>query len=89
MNFSKGKISIEEAKEMDMVSYLSSLGYEPVKIKEADHLIMGKESSDNFRSFLQTQLLCPLIKGEKYSTLLFFPFHPKGLSTSIFFISLP
>lgn len=37
MNFRKQRISIEEAKEMDMVDYLSKLGYEPVKIRKADY----------------------------------------------------
>ena len=37
MDFRKQKLSIAEAKEMDMVQYLSLLGYEPSKIRNNDY----------------------------------------------------
>ncbi|MDT0641608.1 toprim domain-containing protein [Zunongwangia sp. F363] len=37
MDFRKQKLSIEEAKEMDMVQYLSLLGHEPSKIRNNDY----------------------------------------------------
>ena len=36
MEIRKQKLSIREAKEMDMVGYLSTLGFEPAKIKGND-----------------------------------------------------
>lgn len=37
MDFRKQRLSIEAAKEMDMVDYLSNLGYEPSKIRNNDY----------------------------------------------------
>ena len=37
MNFSKQRLSIEEARQTDMVDYLSNLGYEPAKVRGHDY----------------------------------------------------
>ncbi len=37
MDFRNKRLSIEEAKQMDMVGYLSRLGYEPSKIRKSDY----------------------------------------------------
>lgn len=37
MDFRKQRLSIEEAKAMDMIHYLSTLGYEPSKIRNNDY----------------------------------------------------
>ncbi len=37
MDFSKNRLSISEAKEIDMVHFLAGLGYEPAKIRNNDY----------------------------------------------------
>ena len=51
MDFRRQKLSIAEAKEMDMVQYLSSLGYEPSKIKGNDHWYRSPLRQENTPSF--------------------------------------
>ncbi len=51
MNFGKQGLSIAEAKEMDMVDYLSKLGYEPAKIRNADHWYLSPLRDEHTPSF--------------------------------------
>ncbi len=51
MDFRKQKLSIAEAKEMDMVQYLSSLGHEPSKIKSNDYWYHSPLREENTASF--------------------------------------
>lgn len=52
MNFRKTKASCSEARQMDIVSYLSSLGYEPARVKNSDywyHSPLRKEKTPSFK----------------------------------------
>ncbi|KGO80781.1 DNA primase [Flavobacterium beibuense F44-8] len=51
MDFRKQKLSIAEAKEMDMVQYLSSLGHEPSKIRNNDYWYHSPLREENTASF--------------------------------------
>ena len=51
MDFSKKGLSCAEAKEMDMVQYLSSLGYEPTKIKANDYWYLSPLHAEKTASF--------------------------------------
>src|SRR5690606_21432957 len=51
MDFRKQKLSIAEAKEMDMVQYLSSLGHEPSKIKNNDYWYLSPLRQEKRPSF--------------------------------------
>lgn len=45
------KLSIREAKEMDMVDYLSRLGYKPAKIRNADYWYLSPLRNEKTPSF--------------------------------------
>jgi hypothetical protein len=47
----KQTVSIQEAKEMDMVDYLSRLGYEPKKIRNADYWYLSPLRNEKTPSF--------------------------------------
>jgi hypothetical protein len=52
MEFRKTSVSCEEARNMDIVSYLSSLGYEPAKIRNCDywyHSPLRNEKTPSFK----------------------------------------
>lgn len=51
MNFSEQGLSITEAKEMDMVDYLSKLGHDPAKIKNEDYWYLSPLRDENTPSF--------------------------------------
>jgi len=51
MNFSKQGLSIAEIKEMDMVDYLSHLGFEPTKIRNENHWYLSPLRGENTPSF--------------------------------------
>ena len=51
MVFRKTKVSCEEAKQIDMVFYLSSLGYEPIKIKAFDYWYLSPLRQEKTPSF--------------------------------------
>ena len=51
MNFSKQRLSIKEAKEIDMVDYLSNLGYEPEKIRNNDYWFLSPLRDERTPSF--------------------------------------
>lgn len=51
MDFRKQRVSLSEAKEMDMVHYLSSLGHEPVKIRSNDYWYVSPLRDENTASF--------------------------------------
>lgn len=51
MDFRKQKLSIVEAKEMDMVQYLSLLGYEPSKIRNNDYWYVSPLRREKTPSF--------------------------------------
>lgn len=51
MSFREQKLSIEKIKEMDMVVYLSKLGYEPAKIRNADYWYLSPLRNENIPSF--------------------------------------
>lgn len=57
MNFSKQRLSIAEAKEMDLVDYLSSLGYRPAKIRNADYWYLSPLREEKTPSFKVNQKL--------------------------------
>ena len=51
MDFSKQRLSVKEAKEMDIVDYLSSLGYEPAKIRGNDYWYLSPLRDEKTPSF--------------------------------------
>ena len=51
MDFRKQKLSIVEAKEMDMVQYLSLLGYEPSNIRNNDYWYLSPLRQEKTPSF--------------------------------------
>lgn len=51
MNFSNNKYSINEAKAIDMVNYLSALGFEPLKIRNNDYWYLSPFRNEKEASF--------------------------------------
>jgi hypothetical protein len=51
MNFRNKALPVEQAKEIDMVSYLASLGYEPSKIVRDDHWYLSPLREERTASF--------------------------------------
>ena len=51
MDFRKQRLSIKEGKEIDMVNYLSSLGYKPVKIRNSDYWYLSPLREEKTASF--------------------------------------
>ncbi|MBF9252256.1 toprim domain-containing protein [Pontibacter sp. 172403-2] len=51
MDFRKQGLSINEAKEMDMVDYLSGLGHEPAKIRNTDYWYLSPLRDEKTPSF--------------------------------------
>jgi len=51
MNFREQKLSLGEAKEMDMVEYLSRLGYKPTKIRKVDYWYLSPLRDEKTPSF--------------------------------------
>ncbi len=51
MDISKNKITCEQAKQLDIVDYLSSLGFNPVKIRNADHWYLSPLRNEKTASF--------------------------------------
>ncbi len=47
----KQRLSIQKAKEMDMVDYLSNLGYKPAKIRNADYWYLSPLRDEKIPSF--------------------------------------
>lgn len=57
MDFRKQRLSIEEAKKIDITAYLSSLGFQPVKIRNADYWYNSPLRKENEPSFKVNQKL--------------------------------
>jgi len=51
MNFSGQRLSIEEARQTDMVDYLSKLGYEPAKVRGIDYWYLSPLREERTPSF--------------------------------------
>lgn len=51
MNFSKQRLSIEEARQTDIVDYLSKLGYEPAKVRGHDYWYLSPLHEERTPSF--------------------------------------
>lgn len=51
MNFSEKGLSVEQTKAIDMVSYLSNLGFEPTKIVHDDYWYLSPLRNENTASF--------------------------------------
>ncbi len=51
MNFSKQRLSIEEARQTDMVDYISKLGYEPAKVRGNDYWYLSPLREERTPSF--------------------------------------
>ena len=51
MGIGKKVLTCEQAKEMDMVDYLSSIGFNPIKIKNADHWYLSPLRDEKTASF--------------------------------------
>ncbi|MDX9883107.1 MAG: toprim domain-containing protein [Prolixibacteraceae bacterium] len=51
MEFRKQRLSVREAKEIDMVDYLSGLGYKPSKIRNADYWYLSPLRNERTPSF--------------------------------------
>ena len=51
MDIRKNRITCEQAKQMDIVEYLFSLGFNPVKIRNADHWYLSPLRSEKTASF--------------------------------------
>ena len=51
MNFNKQRPSIEEARQTDMVEYLSKLGHEPAKIRGVDYWYLSPLREERTPSF--------------------------------------
>lgn len=57
MNFSKQRLSIEEARQTDMVDYLFKLGYEPTKVRGCDYWYLSPLREERTPSFKVNQKL--------------------------------
>ena len=57
MDFRKKRLSIEEAKKIDLTNYLSSLGHEPVKIRNVDFWYCSPLREEHEPSFKVNQKL--------------------------------
>ena len=57
MNFSKQRLSIEEARQIDMVDYLSKLGYEPAKVRGINYWYLSPLRNERTPSFKVSQKL--------------------------------
>jgi hypothetical protein len=57
MESNKNNLSIEGVKDLDMVGYLSSLGYEPVKIRRADYWYLSPLRQERTASFKVNRVL--------------------------------
>lgn len=57
MDFRKNKLSLEEVKKIDLTSYLSSLGHNPVKIRNADYWYCSPLREEHEPSFKVNQKL--------------------------------
>jgi len=51
MDFSTQRLSLDEAREIDLIKYLSSLGHEPVKISNADYWYLSPLRNEQTASF--------------------------------------
>jgi len=51
MNFSKQKLSIEEARQIDITDYLSKLGYQPAKVRNYDYWYLSPLRNEKTPSF--------------------------------------
>jgi DNA primase len=51
MNFSKQKLSIEEARQIDITDYLSRLGYQPTKVRNYDYWYLSPLRIEKTPSF--------------------------------------
>ncbi|WP_413998104.1 toprim domain-containing protein [Flavobacterium sp. W1B] len=51
MNFSSNSFTIEQAKALDMIQYLSSLGFEPIKIRNNDYWYLSPLRVEKEASF--------------------------------------
>jgi hypothetical protein len=51
MNFGQQRLSIEEAKQIDIIDYLSKLGYEAVKIRSSDYWYLSPLRKEKIPSF--------------------------------------
>ena len=51
MNFRKQRLSIEEARQIDLIDYLSKLGYQPAKIRNHDHWYLSPFREEKTPSF--------------------------------------
>jgi len=51
MNLGKQQVSLEEAREIDLVDYLSALGYEPARIRNADYWYLSPLRNEKTPSF--------------------------------------
>ncbi len=52
MNFSKQRVSIEEARQIDLIDYLLKLGYQPAKVRNSDYWYLSplrKEKTPSFK----------------------------------------
>ncbi len=57
MDFRNKRLSVEEAKKIDLTSYLSSLGHKPVKIRNVDYWYCSPLREENTPSFKVNQKL--------------------------------
>jgi hypothetical protein len=57
MDFRKKRLTIEDVKSIDLTSYLSSLGYKPVKIRNVDYWYCSPLREENTPSFKVNQKL--------------------------------
>lgn len=51
MNFSKQRLSIEEARQIDLIDYLSKLGYQPAKVRSHDYWYLSPLREEKTPSF--------------------------------------
>ncbi len=51
MNFSKQKLSIESARDINLVDYLSKLGHEPAKVRNSDYWYLSPFRNEKTPSF--------------------------------------
>lgn len=51
MDFSKQRLSIEEARQIDLIDYLSKLGYQPAKVRNNDHWYLSPFREEKTPSF--------------------------------------
>ncbi len=63
MDFRRQVASCEEARQMDMVAYLSALGYEPIKVRKFDYWYLSPLRDEKTASFKINRKIEPVVRS--------------------------